>query len=201
MMPKLRRYAQGCALFGVASLLACSPNTAGHEGSVPHGNLNLAHAQTFISHLPDASRETSYESLNSLVLDSPTIVVADASEAPLRLDEAYGLQEAPLAIEEMRVIEVLKGGYPDGTVQIATEAYYDAKGALASDKFQTGSRYLLFLTNIGAKEPSVYAVTGYLAGLYIYISDGADDYVKLDPENPGLPSKTSLEEVERLIGK
>lgn len=127
-------------------------------------------------------------------MDSALVVIAH-SEGGLEFNSAYGDAQAPFGLMKMSVDKVLVGGVPvKGSVTVSVEAGYRDNGDLYTTKLTHDDTYLLFLTPLGDKAPGVFAVTGYMAG--IYRQTGPDTFEKVDTENPGLPDTLSASDVQ-----
>lgn len=144
-----------------------------------------------LSGLPWASRAKEYESLEDLAKGSELVVVARSTGETLQLDP-YSDEEVQFGVMTLVTTEVLAGDLEAGSkVLVSLEAGPDGKGGLATNKLTHEDTYTLFLNPVGQLAPDVYAVTGYLAGIYQRIGD--TEYHKIDPESPHLPTRVELD--------
>jgi len=137
-----------------------------------------------------------YGGIAQLMGDSSIVVVAK-SAGVLRPDETYGDKVTPFALMDLSVEDALLGKVSIGdTVTVALEAGYDEEGTLYTDKLTHDNTYMLFLSLQGERAPGVYAVTGYLAGIYQQVD--ATTFHKVDPESPRLPESVTSVKVSAL---
>lgn len=186
----------GSVLLAVAVLTGCSSSQ-----QTPSADPNASEARPASndaqSQADFALRAESYETLEELMADSSLVVVGvPGDESPSMLRE-YGDESLPLGTIWFRVEQGIIGKYAGGeSVQVAVESRLGDDGELVSDKLQPGAKYMLFLTSIGERAPDVYAVTGYMAG--VYLGSDSDDFVRQDAESDELPAVLRVADVEAL---
>lgn len=125
------------------------------------------------------SRVAEYTSVKELGGASDLVVVAtagDSKQHPTSTGEGPQLS----FVDVQFTVDKVVGGTPpigDGLSVFAEDA----------DKFVSGSTYLLFLTRW--PDQPLYAVTGYLAGMYrqVELPGGRRAFGRVDPESPALP--------------
>lgn len=134
-----------------------------------------------------ADRVKTYTSTQQLLDDSTLVVVATGTGA-VSSDTATD-EASPVAITTVVVKRVIAGaGYRTGDeVPVFVEGSRDKDGQLRQDKIKANKSYVLYLTPLRPDVPDskVFAVTGYLAGMFEEVAP--DQYGRVDPESPNLP--------------
>lgn len=130
------------------------------------------------------SRANEYHSLEELTEGSELVAVVtptDSVRPDRRNDEGMALANVDVKVEA-----VLQGSTSGGSdvIQVFAEGFRNEDGSLGQNKFEVGQRYLMYLTDMSETD-DVYAVTGYLAGLYEEVAPGK--FGRVDAESPDLP--------------
>lgn len=140
---------------------------------------------------PMTTRVKEYKSTNQLQADSTLVVVATGTGKVAR-DEAEGPGD-PVTVTTAVIDEVISGsGYkPGDEISIFAEGFRDENGQLGQEKIVANMAYVLYLTPFRkTADGQVFAVTGYLAGLYEEVA--TDQFGRVDPESPELPRGLDL---------
>lgn len=136
-------------------------------------------------------RANIYESTDELLADSTLVVVATGT-GKVRRDEAEDAAD-PLTVTTAVIDEVISGeGYKVGDeISIFAEGARDEDGQLTQDKIRAKKSYVLYLTAFRKEsQGQVFAVTGYLAGMYEAVAP--NQYGRVDGESPDLPRGLDL---------
>lgn len=146
------------------------------------------------------SRVRVYGSVEEMAGDSALVLVAHVSDEPLTVIQGYGdPKSAPLATLRLTAVEPIQGRTEAGDiVRVAVESSW-SDGQLRSEKFTAGETYLVFLTPLGNREPGIYAVTGYVAGMFQQTAAGV--FSRVDADGPdSLPATLSVDDVRAATG-
>lgn len=143
------------------------------------------------TNLPVAKRANEYNTTAELQRDSTLVVVATGTGKVTR-DIAEGPGD-PMAITTAVIDKVISGeGYKAGDeISIFAEGRHDENGQLQQDKIKGKKKYVLYLTPYRKEsQGQIFAVTGYLAGMYESVAP--NQYGRVDPESPDLPRGLDL---------